>query len=56
MFAIFLQLTVFIFIFLDAEFKLRVSEIVGKKYQKMIFILPNPFCTFETEMTFECRG
>ena len=35
MFAIFLQLTLFIFIFpVTFKFELRVSEIVGKKYQK----------------------
>jgi len=42
MFAIFLQLTAFIFIFMDAvKFELQVSEIVGKNIGKMIFMLPN---------------
>jgi len=43
MFAIFLQLTLFIFIFpVTFKFELRVSEIVEKNIEKMIFMLPNP--------------
>ena len=43
MFAIFLQLTLFIFIFSVAfKFELRVSEIVGKKYQKIDIHVTQP--------------
>jgi hypothetical protein len=43
MFAIFLQLTLFIFIFpVTFKFELRVSEIVGKKYQKIDIHVTQP--------------
>jgi hypothetical protein len=44
MFAIFLQLTLFIFIFpVTFKFELRVSEIVGKKYQKNDIHVTQPY-------------